>query len=149
MSLRCYVVTNIDALSCSDLDGLTSKNVVYQIPCEEILTKYSELSGESRLKLKENIVIAHERGCFKAKKDEVIGAICREGYRVFFLVKPGHKINRGDTIGFLYSNKRVARKIVSNTVGEVIAIIQSPFIKPERVCAIIGPWRDEALGEQP
>ena len=137
MDTKCFLAKNIETINCPHNQAGGPGEELQQIPCEEILTKYSELLDESRLKLKENIIIVNNHECFFSRREEEIKTICKEGHRVFFLVKPGDAISIGETIGFIYSKKRVVRKIKAQENGIVIAIIQSPLTKPEKTCILL------------
>jgi len=145
---KCYLARNVKTIDCYINQEEGSKEGFQQIPCEEILTKYSELIDESRLKVEENILIVSNHECFFSKKEEEIKTICREGHKVFFLVKPGEKISVGETIGFIYSGKRVVRKIKAQDNGIVIAIIQSPFTRPEKTCVLLKTLEVEKHGRE-
>jgi hypothetical protein len=127
----------VETIDCYVNQEESPKERLQQIPCEEILIMYSELIDESRLKVKENILIVSNHECFFSKKEEEIKTICKEGHKVFFLVKPGEKISVGETVGFVYSEKRVVRKIKAQDNGIVLAIIQSPFTRPEKTCVLL------------
>jgi len=139
LPLKCYLD---ECGERPDSEGADSGRLL-QIPCEEILSKYTKPVGEGSLSFLEDVVIETDFGVFKFKKGDAVEAECIVGYRVYLVARPGDRVSPGDAVGFSYSRRGVVRKIKAERGGVVMGVIQDPTSTPERVCMLYTPGGGE------
>lgn len=133
-SIKCFIYRETRPADCNTVYDNPSE--VSQIPCEELLTNYVTFIDDSTVRLNEGLILLFNEFCFLGERGEELNVLCKEAYRVFFLVKPGSRFYEKTLLGFLYSNKRNVRKIKADGRGIVIAVIHYPMSKPERACIL-------------
>lgn len=147
MVTRCFIAKSIDSLDCNKVDELIKTEIVSQVSCEEILTKYARFVQDTHIELLVNALFHSDTYCFKAIKGQKVRIICEEGHKVFLFVKPGDEMRVGKTIGYTYSSKRIVRKIKGKEKGIVIAVIQVPMSRPEKICVLLKTTNGEEDGQ--